>query len=80
MVCAAWAKAAKKAGVPVNCYQGTRHSFVTQRVISGHPIFKIEKAMGRHKDPYSTRRNAKVATEALRELKADEGTVINLLE
>lgn len=28
----AWNKAADKAGIAINCYQGTRHSFATQCV------------------------------------------------
>lgn len=67
MVVAAWQRAATKAGVDINCYQGTRHSFATQKVIAGYSERKVGAAMG-HKDPYSTRRYAKMATEALREM------------
>jgi integrase len=41
-----WREAAKKVGVDVNCYQGTRHSFASQALNSGVPLEIIGQMLG----------------------------------
>jgi integrase len=73
----AWNKAAALAGVKINCYQGTRHSFATQKLIAGHSERKIMEITG-HKTTTAFRRYGKMVTEALREVVEDTGTVRGL--
>lgn len=67
----AWNKAAAKAGIAITCYQGTRHSFATQKLISGHSERKIMEVTG-HKTTSAFRRYGKLVTEALRDVVEDE--------
>jgi integrase len=67
----AWNKAAAQAGININCYQGTRHSFATQKLISGHSERKIMEVTG-HKTTSAFRRYGKLVTEALRDVVEDE--------
>lgn len=60
-----WNRAATRAGVEVNCYQGTRHSLASQAINSGCPKEVIGKFLG-HKDPRSTDRYAHLLTETLK--------------
>jgi integrase len=69
-----WNKAAAAAGVDINCYQGTRHSFATQKLISGHSERKIMEVTG-HKTTSAFRRYGKMVTEALREVVEDTDSV-----
>jgi integrase len=41
-----WNKASAIAGIKISCYQGTRHSFATQRLIAGHSQAKIMEVTG----------------------------------
>jgi integrase len=50
-----WAKAAKRAGVDINCYQGTKHSLGSQAVNSGVDLEILRRFFG-HKDIRSTQR------------------------
>jgi len=68
----AWNRAAALAGISINCYQGTRHSFATQRLISGHSERKIMEVTG-HKTSAAFRRYGKLVTEALRAVIDDDG-------
>jgi len=72
----AWTKAARKAGVKVTCYEGTRHSLASQAVQRGVSLYKVGRALG-HKSLASTQRYAKLEAEALREV-METGTVCNL--
>ena len=71
----AWNKAAAAAGIDISCYQGTRHSFATQKLISGHSERKIMEVTG-HKTTSAFRRYGKLVTEALRDVVEDEGITI----
>lgn len=72
----AWLKAAARAGVEVNCYQGTRHSFATQRLIAGHSERKVMECTG-HKTTAAFRRYGKLVTEALRDVIEDPGQTLS---
>jgi integrase len=65
-----WNKAAAKAGIEISCYQATRHSFATQKLISGHSERKIMEITG-HKTTSAFRRYGKLVTEALRDVVED---------
>jgi integrase len=65
MATSAWARAAKRAGVGVTCYQGTRHSFASQAINSGVDKALIGKFLG-HKTSSSTDRYAHLLTETLK--------------
>jgi integrase len=67
MASAYWRRAAKKAGVTVSCYEGTRHSLASQAINRGCPDGKISKMLG-HKSSASTRRYAKLLTESLKDI------------
>jgi integrase len=67
MASAYWRRAAKKAGVSVSCYEGTRHSLASQAINRGCPDGKISKMLG-HKSSASTKRYAKLLTESLKEI------------
>lgn len=73
----AWNKAAAKAGIEINCYQGTRHSFCTQKLIAGHSERKVMECSG-HKTVEAFRRYGKLVTEALRDVVEDGATVPKL--
>jgi integrase len=67
MASAYWRRAAKKAGVKVSCYEGTRHSLASQAINRGCPDGKISKMLG-HKSSASTKRYAKLLTESLKDI------------
>jgi integrase len=76
LVNSGWRTAAKKAGVDVCCYQGTRHSVASQLVNDGTSLELISKLLG-HKSGASTRRYAHVNVESLRDLVDRQQTVSN---
>jgi integrase len=60
-----WNQAVKKAGIKKVClYEGTRHSFASQRASSGMSLFLIGKVLG-HSKPNITERYAKASQESL---------------
>lgn len=63
----AWARAARKAGLAVSAYQGTRHSLACRLVNEGVPLNLIQDVLG-HKTPEMVRRYAKVKLETLRRI------------
>ncbi len=65
LVISVWNRAARKAGLRITCYQGTRHSLASQAVNKGVSE-RIIGAMLGHKSIASTRRYAKLSTETLR--------------
>jgi hypothetical protein len=58
----------------ISGYEGTRHSFATQKLMAGHSETFVMKATG-HRTVEAFRRYGKVMTEALRGMIEDEGTV-----
>ena len=70
----AWNQAAKAAGIEISAYQGTRHSFCTQKLMQGYSETFVMKASG-HKTLESFRRYGKVMTEALRDMIESEPSV-----
>ena len=70
-------KADSKAGGAITCYQGTRHSFATQKLISGHSERKIMEVTG-HKTTSAFRRYGKLVTKALRDVVEDTDAVREL--
>lgn len=70
----AWRNAAARAGLDITCYQGTRHSFATQKLIAGHSERKVMEATG-HKTVEAFRRYGKMVTEALRGMIEDDAVV-----
>jgi integrase len=74
LVNSTWRAAAKKAGIDVCCYQGTRHSVASQLVNDGTSLELISKLLG-HKTGVSTRRYAHVNGESLRDLVDRQQTV-----
>jgi len=67
----AWMEGAAKASVTVNAYQGTRHSFATQKLLAGYSERMVMEATG-HKTISAFRRYGKMVTEALRDMIEDE--------
>lgn len=67
----AWQRAAAAAGVQCTAYQGTRHSFATQKLIQGYSERMVMEATG-HKTVSAFRRYGKLVTEALREMMDDD--------
>ena len=63
----AWNEAATAAGISCNCYQGTRHSFATQKLMAGYSEAFVMKATG-HKTVSAFRRYGKLVTETLRDM------------
>lgn len=55
-----WNRAAKKVGVRVKMYEGTKHTSATEALRGGRRMEEIQKALG-HKDRRSTERYAKFA-------------------
>jgi integrase len=72
-----WNRAAAAAGLHISCYQGTRHSFATQKLIAGFSQAKIMEVTG-HRTDSAFRRYGKLVTEALREVVEDTDTVRKL--
>jgi len=71
LVINAWNRAAKEARLRITCYQGTRHSLASQAINRGVSE-RIIGAMLGHKSVASTRRYAKLSTEALKAVWTDE--------
>ena len=67
MVSAYCRRAAKKAGVRVSCYEGTRPSLASQAINRGCPDGKISRMLG-HKSSASTKRCAQLLTESLKDI------------
>jgi integrase len=67
----AWNQAAKAVGINISGYEGTRHSFATQKLMAGHSETFVMKATG-HRTMEAFRRYGKVMTEALRGMIEDE--------
>lgn len=63
----AWGIAARAAGIQISAYQGSRHSFATQKLMQGYSETFVMKATG-HKTVNEFRRYGKVVTEALRNM------------
>ncbi|MBU0516089.1 MAG: site-specific integrase [Proteobacteria bacterium] len=72
-----WERAAKKVGVNITLYQGTRHSFGTQAVAEGHSLALVGQAMG-HADPRTTMRY--VASDSNRLVKVARRQIATLLQ
>jgi len=70
----AWMEASAKAEIKVCAYQGTRHSFCTQKLLAGYSERMVMEASG-HKTISSFRRYGKMVTEALRGMIEDEPSV-----
>ena len=60
-----WRRVTRKAGLDISLYQGTKHSGGSQAINAGVPIKIIQEMMG-HKDPRTTAKYLKVATETLK--------------
>ena len=73
MASAYWRRAAKKAGVKVCCYEGTRHSLASQAINQGVSERIIGDFLG-HKTLTSTRRYAKVRLDTLKEVWGKQDT------
>jgi integrase len=71
LVIDAWNRAAKGARLRITCYQGTRHSLASQAINRGVSERVIGKMLG-HKSVASTRRYAKLSTETLKAVWAEE--------
>ncbi|MDI6853904.1 MAG: site-specific integrase, partial [Deltaproteobacteria bacterium] len=70
----AWIKAAREVGTKISAYQGTRHSFATQKLLAGYSERMVMEATG-HKTVSAFRRYGKMVTEALRDMIEDEASV-----
>lgn len=73
-----WQRAAKRAGIEVTCYEGTRHSLASQAVNRGVPERTIGDMLG-HKTLKSTRRYAKMKSESLKAIWEMDGTRVEQL-
>jgi len=60
-----WNKACEKAGIKINLYNGTRHSFGSQKINEGFTLDEIGAVMG-HSDVKMTKRYARILTENLK--------------
>lgn len=67
MASSTWARAAKRAGISVSCYQGTKHSLGTELVDRGVSLEIIAAIYG-HKSTQTTKRYAKVSSKRLKEI------------
>lgn len=59
-----WAKTAKKAGVNINCYAGTRHSVASQMINNGAPELVVKAILG-HQSLSMTEHYAHPSTETM---------------
>lgn len=62
-----WRQAAKRAGIKVTCYEGTRHSLASQAINRGVSERIVGDMLG-HKCKASTTRYAKMRTETLKQV------------
>ncbi len=60
-----WNKACRKIGVNITLYNGTRHSFGSQKLNEGYSLEEIGAVMG-HTDVKMTKRYARILTENLK--------------
>ena len=64
---ASWRRAAKKAGVNISCYQGTRHSLISQLLNAGHSEALVRQIAG-HRCESTIQRYRHIKAESLRPL------------
>lgn len=64
---ATWRRAAARAGIKVSCYEGTRHSFVSQLLNAGYSETLVREAVG-HTSPRTIERYKHIKAESLRGL------------
>jgi integrase len=62
-----WRQAAKRAGINITCYEGTRHSLASQAINRGVSERIVGDMLG-HKCKASTKRYAKMRTESLKQV------------
>ncbi len=62
-----WRRAATRAGITVSCYEGTRHSFVSQLLNAGFSEALVREAVG-HTSPKTIDRYKHIKAESLRPL------------
>jgi site-specific recombinase XerD len=67
-----WRQAARKAGVNVTCYEGTRHSLASQAINRGVSERIVGDMLG-HKTRSSTRRYAKMKADTLKQVWGELG-------
>jgi integrase len=64
---ATWRRAARRAGVNINCYQGTRHSLISQLLNAGYSEALVRQIAG-HRCDSSIQRYRHLKAESLRPL------------
>jgi integrase len=64
---ASWRRAAKKAGVEISCYQGTRHSLISQLLNAGYSEALVRQIAG-HRCESTIQRYRHIKAESLRPL------------
>jgi integrase len=69
-----WRRAAKRAGVQVCCYEGTRHSWISQRLNAGAPAALVREVVG-HQSAKTMDRYKHIKAESLRPLIERQQTV-----
>ncbi|MBU1741110.1 MAG: tyrosine-type recombinase/integrase, partial [Proteobacteria bacterium] len=70
-----WTQAAKKAGVDISLYEGTRHSKVTQLIAEGHDLNLVGELVG-HVTPTTTKRY--LGQDATRLVRLFQGKIVDL--
>lgn len=70
-----WSRAAKKAGVDINCYAGTRHSVASQMLNNGVPELVVKAVLG-HQSLAMTGNYAHPSTETMVEAWSTSATVV----
>jgi integrase len=71
---ATWRQARKKAGVNITCYQGTRHSLISQLLNAGHSETLVRQIAG-HRCESTIQRYRHIKAESLRPLIERQPTV-----
>jgi len=70
-----WDEACEEAGVKkITMYQGTKHSFFTQKLNEGHSLDKLAEIAG-HSSTYMTKTYAKMQVDNLRDVMEKNDTV-----
>jgi len=72
-----WRRAAKRAGVNITCYQGTRHSLISQLLNAGHSEALVRQIAGHRVRVLNETLPAHQA-ESLRPLNESQQTVSNV--
>ena len=72
-----WKAACKKVGIDINLYNGSRHSFGSQRVNEGFTLEEIGSVMG-HSDVRMTKKYAIILTENLKAVIEGKKKIIHL--